>query len=77
LQTFFKLREKAVIELHHYPTADEIHAVELAARRLRAETIACGLRAAARGLGTLAVRVIRVFVSGTRRAAVAARLLRA
>ena len=62
-----------MIVRHRYPTVEEIYAVEQAARRLRAETIARGMRAAARGLGTLTVRVVRVFISGTRRAAVAAR----
>jgi hypothetical protein len=45
-----------MIELRRYPTPEEIDAIERAARRLRAETIARLLVSATAGLKALAAR---------------------
>jgi hypothetical protein len=58
-----------MIESRRYPTAEEIHAIEEAARRLRAETIARGMQMAARAVRAFTVRVVRgLLFKGTRRA---------
>jgi hypothetical protein len=53
---------------HRIPTPEEIYAMEQAARRLRAETIARLLGAAARQLRSLTVRGATALAARTRRA---------
>ena len=46
------------MEKNHFPTVDGFYALEMAARRRRAEAIGRMLVAAGRGLATLARRVL-------------------
>lgn len=64
-----------MIESRRYLTAEEIHAYEEAARRLRAETIARGMQIAARAMRAFTLRIARgLLLKGTRRATRASRL---
>lgn len=54
------------IDATRLPTQEEITAIELRARQMRAEAVAGGLRAAVRGLGRLAARLVALVASPAR-----------
>lgn len=66
-------KESAMTELRRFPTPEEIHAIEQAARQARAEAIARMVFAAARGLKTLIVRGATALAGKARRTAAPAR----
>jgi hypothetical protein len=62
-----------MIARRRYPTPEDIQAIELAARRARAQAIACAFVAVARGLKTLIGRGAAALAGKFRRARALAR----